>query len=430
MSNIIVNGGNKLSGNVTPSGNKNSVLPILCATLLTNEIVTLRNVPELTDVGKLIDQLRSIGSKIDWDKESLTLTIDNSDIDSSLFDDDFPVGMRGSILLFSPILHRMKRLKFKDEIGGCSLGIREIDPHIDVLEALGTKVKKRNDVIEFSLNERFIGGDIWPDYMSVTSTENFINAAVLAKGFSKMTNAASEPHVQELCNFLAGMGAQIQGIGTSTLVITGVEELHGTDYTVTSDHHEITTFLALGAMTGGEIRVRNAIPHHFPLINNAFKKLGVKVEYEQDTAIVRENQELIIQKPFTHNMVQKIEAAPWPYFPVDLMPLMIALAIKAKGEIMFWNKVYEGGLFWVPELAKFGAKISLADPHRIMVFGGEKLTPAAVDAPNIIRAAIALTMLALATPGESIIRYADSIKRAHPHFEEKLQLLGANIVWT
>lgn len=428
MSNITVVGGKKLSGEITPSGNKNSVLPILCASLLTDEPVTLHNVPDLTDVNKLVEQLRSIGSQIEWDKETTTLTITNAGFKKELFSSDFPVGMRGSILLFSPLLYRLKRFTMKNEIGGCSLGIREIDPHLDVLEALGTKVT-RGKVLEFSIEDRFLGNDIWPDYMSVTSTENFINAAVLAHGKSVLNNAASEPHVQELCEFLIQMGAKIEGVGTSRLTIEGVESLSGAEYTLWSDHHEITTFLALGAMTGGEIRVHKAIPKQFPLINRAFKKLGVTIEYDGDTAIVREHQSLIIENPFTSNMIQKIEAAPWPYFPVDLMPLLIALAIKAKGEIMFWNKVYEGGLFWAPELLKFGAKITLADPHRIIVFGGNKLEPAKVDAPNIIRAAIALTMLALATPGTSTISGADSIKRAHPQFEEKLQKLGADISW-
>jgi UDP-N-acetylglucosamine 1-carboxyvinyltransferase len=428
MSNIIVNGGNPLSGEITPSGNKNSVLPILCATLLTDELVTLRNVPELVDVGKLVEQLISIGSQIDWDKENCVMKINNSELNSDMFSEDFPIGMRGSILLFPPLLFRMKKLRMKNEIGGCSLGIREIDPHLDVLEALGTNVVK-GDTIVLSIEDRFKGGNIWPDYMSVTTTENFINGAVLADGPSKITNAACEPHVQELCNFLVQMGAKIDGIGTSTVSIKGVDSLSGTEYTIWSDHHEITTFLALGAMTGGEVRVRNAIPEQFPLINRAFKKLGVLIEYEGDTAIVRENQKLEIEKPFTKNMLQKIEAAPWPYFPVDLMPLMIALAVKSKGEILFWNKVYEGGLFWAPELGKFGAKTNLCDPHRIIVFGGEPLVPATVNAPNIIRAAISLTMIALSVKGESTIKDADSIKRAHPKFAEKLQQLGAKIEW-
>jgi UDP-N-acetylglucosamine 1-carboxyvinyltransferase len=271
---------------------------------------------------------------------------------------------------------------------------------------------------------------MWADYMSVTTTENFLNAAVLATGKSTMVNAACEPHVQELCLFLNQMGAKVSGIGTNTLEINGVESLSGTEYTIKSDHHEITTFLALGAMTGGEIRVENSLPEYFPLINRAFQKLGVTIEYEGTTAIVRENQPLIVEKPFTRNLLPKVEAAPWPYFPVDLMPLMMALAVKAKGEIMFWNKIYEGGLFWVPTLLEFGAKVTLCDPHRVIVFGGIQLEPAKVKAPDIIRATIALAMVALATEGTSAINSAETIKRAHPHFSEKLQSLGAEISWS
>ncbi|KKR06477.1 MAG: EPSP synthase (3-phosphoshikimate 1-carboxyvinyltransferase) superfamily [candidate division WS6 bacterium GW2011_GWF2_39_15] len=428
MSNIIIHGGNPLNGDITPSGNKNSVLPILCSTILTNETVVLNNVPDLTDVNKLVEQLKSIGSKIEWDKMKCRLEINNKDIRKDLFDGDFPIGMRGSLLLFSPLLYRMKKLQMKNEIGGCSLGIREIDPHIDALKALGTKVSY-GSVMKFSIQERFVGNGLWPDYMSVTATENFINAAVLASGRSKLVNAASEPHVQDLCNFLNGLGAKITGIGTSVLEIDGVESLGGGEFTITSDHHEITTMLALGAMTGGEIRVHDAIPQHFPLIKNSFAKLGVEIEYEGETAIVRKNQKLKIQRPFTENMLPKIEAAPWPYFPVDLLPLMIALSVKSKGEIMFWNKVYEGGFFWIQELMKFGSEIILADPHRVIVFGGRPLSPAVTNAPNIIRAAIALTMVALSIEGESKVNFADSIKRAHPNFIENLQKLGAKIDW-
>ncbi len=428
MSSLIIKGGNRLSGEITPSGNKNSVLPILCSTLLTNETVVLENVPALTDVTKLVEQLISIGSEIKWDKENSRLEINNSNINKDLFDGDFPIGMRGSLLLFSPLLYRMKSLHLKNEIGGCALGIREIDPHIEALEALGTSIDY-GDTIVFKIKERFVGGFLWPDYMSVTATENFINAAVLAKGSSKLVNAASEPHVQDLCNFLNQLGAKIKGIGTSVLEIEGVEELRGGTFRISSDHHEITTMLALGAMTGGEVKVHNAIPEHFPLINRAFNKLGVVIEYEGDTAIVRPNQTLKVESSLTENMLTRIEAAPWPYFPVDLLPLLIALSVKSDGSILFWNKVYEGGFFWIQELMKFGAKVVMADPHRIIVFGGRKLSPAVVNSPNIIRAAICLTMVALSTEGESVVNFADSIKRAHPNFSENLKLLGADIEW-
>lgn len=429
MSNLLVRGGNVLSGEITPAGNKNSALPLLCGSLLTNEDVVINNFPDLTDVQKLIELLMSMGSKIEWDKERNVLKINNSDFKNDLGDNGFPMGMRGAILLLGPLVTRMKHIEVKKEIGGCSLGIRELDPHLEILQGLGVTINEQQNTLLIDSPEKLQAGKLWQDYMSVTTTENFVMAATKAKGVSVMTNAASEPHVQDLCNFLVSMGAKIEGIGTSTLTITGVEELHGTDFTVSSDHHEITTLLALGAMTGGEIRVNNAEPEFFPLIVKAFKKFGVEIEYEGETAIVKPTGELVIQEPYTKNMLQKIEAAPWPYFPADLIQLMIALAIKSKGNIMFWNKLYEGGFFWIQEMMKFGAHIVMCDPYRIIVFGDKPLSPATVDSPNIIRATVALMMVALTIKGESVIQNADSIKRAHPNFVENLQKLGADISW-
>jgi len=429
MANLIVNGGKTLSGEITPSGNKNSALPILCATLLTNELITLHNFPELTDVKQLVELMISLGSKIDWNKREDTIRIDNSEFrDAEILNKGFPLGMRGAILLLSPLIHRVKNLKLTSAIGGCSLGIRELDPHLDIFKNMGANITTNKD-ISIELDGKLHSTNLWPDYMSVTATENFIMAAVFARGRSSMTNSASEPHVQDLCNFLNQMGAKISGIGSSKVTVEGVNELHGTEFTISSDHHEIATLLALGAMTGGKIRVKNAIPHHFPLIQRSFKKLGVNIKYDGNTAYVEKNQELEILQPYTENLLQKIEAAPWPYFPVDLLPLLVALATKCKGNIMFWNKVYEGGFFWIPEMIKFGAHIVMCDPHRVIVFGGKNLHSAEVNSPNIIRATVALMMVALTTKGKSIIRNADSIKRAHPHFVENLQKLGADIRW-
>src|ERR1051326_4691456 len=229
--------------------------------------------------------------------------------------------------------------------------------------------------------------------MSVTVTENFAMAAALADGASTLMNAASEPHVQDLCSALVAMGAKIKGVGTSRLEITGVKELRGATITIGTDYHEVVTFLALGAITGGEIRVKKSLPHHFDLITRAFAKLGVVVEHEDDVAVVKRKQKLVIEAPFTSNLLPKIEAAPWPYFSVDLLPLMIALSTRAEGTIHFWNKVYENGFSWMPELAKFGAHVLVSDPHRIVVFGNRALRPAVVDSPYIIRAAVALTMV-------------------------------------
>jgi UDP-N-acetylglucosamine 1-carboxyvinyltransferase len=265
--------------------------------------------------------------------------------------------------------------------------------------------------------------------MSVTVTENFLMAAALADGESTLINAASEPHVQDLCAALTLMGAKIEGAGTSVLRVTGVRKLHGCEARISSDYHEIVTFLALGAITGGEVRVEKSLPQHFDLITRAFAKLGVAIEHEGTTAIVRRNQPLVVEEPYTSNLLTKIEAAPWPYFSVDLLPLMVALATRSRGTVHFWNKVYENGFSWIPELAKFGAHILVSDPHRITLFGDKPLRPAVVDAPYIIRATIALYMVAASIPGKSVVKNADTIRRAHPRFVENLQALGAEAEW-
>ena len=428
MADLIVRGGKSLNGEITPAGNKNAALPILCATLLTDDDVTLRNFPDLLDVQKLVDLLISLGSEIEWDKENCTIRINNRNLKKSFGEEGFPLGMRGAVLLLGPLAVRMNKIEVKSEIGGCSLGIRELDPHIEILRSLGANVKT-NQHITIETSDGLTGGSLWLDYMSVTTTENFIMAASRARGRSELTNAASEPHVQALCNFLNQMGAKIDGVGSCKVIIEGVDKLHGTDFTIPSDHHEITTLLALGAMTKGNVRVTNSEPEYFPLINRSFRKLGVNIEYDGDTAFVKGTQELKVLEPFTKNLLQKIEAAPWPYFPADLIPLMIALAVKADGSIMFWNKLYEGGFFWIPEMVKFGAHIVMCDPHRVIVYGNKPLQAATVNAPDIIRATVALLMVALTINGESRIKNADSIKRAHPNFIENLNKLGADIEW-
>jgi len=429
MADLIVNGGKPLSGTITPSGNKNSVLPILCATLLTDEPVTLRNVPEITDVAKLVEFFQEQGSRITWDRAAGTMGIDHAGFDPRQIEDALPSGMRSAVLLFAPLLQRMKKITIPTNAKGCSLGIRELDPHLEILAKLGARISRRG-ALTLRLARKFQGARHWPDYMSVTATENFVMAAAIAEGTSTLINAASEPHVQDLCAVLVAMGARISGIGTSKLTVEGVDRLRGGTFTINTDYHEVVTFLALGAITGGEVRVKHSLPHHFDLIVRAFEKLGVKVEHQGDTAIVRRRQSLVIEAPFTSNLLPKIEAAPWPYFPVDLLPCMIALAVRAKGAVQFWNKVYEGGFTWMPELSKFGAHVVVSDPHRVIVFGDRPLRPTTVDAPYIIRAAVALYMVAASIEGESVVKNADTIKRAHPRFVENLRTLGADVQWS
>ena len=428
MPDLIVNGGKALSGTITPSGNKNSALPILCATLLTDAPVRLLNVPAITDVDKLVSFFSEQGSKITWDKATGTMTLDHSSFDGARLQGELPSGMRSSVLLFAPLLQRLKKIAIPTNAKGCSLGIRELDPHLEILEKLGARISHRKS-LTMTLKDRFQGARHWPDYRSVTATENFVMAAALAEGTSVIINAASEPHVQDLCAVLVGMGAKISGLGTSQLTVEGVKRLKGGTFTINTDYHEVVTFLALGAITGGEVRVRHSLPHHFDLITRSFEKLGVIIEHQGDTAIVRRGQKLVIESPYTSNLLPKIEAAPWPYFPVDLLPCMIALSVRAKGAIQFWNKVYEGGFTWIPELSKFGAHVVVSDPHRIIVFGDRPLRPATVDAPYIIRAAVALYMVAASIPGRSVVKNADTIKRAHPNFVENLRSLGAEVEW-
>lgn len=436
MADLIVNGGRPLSGIITPSGNKNSALPILCASLLTDEPVQLRNVPAITDVEKLVTFFQEQGSRVVWDRAAGTIDLDHSNFDVGRLEGELPSGMRSSVLLFAPLLQRMKRLTIPSNTKGCSLGIRELDPHLEILQELGARISHRppgrrspGGDLTMTLKGRFRAARHWSDYMSVTATENFVMAAVLAEGSSTIINAASEPHVQDLCEMLNGMGAAISGIGTSRLIVEGVSRLRGGVFTINTDHHEVVTFLALGAITGGEVRVRHSLPRHFDLMTRAFRRLGVVIEHRGDTARVRARQDLAVETPFTSNLLTKIEAAPWPYFPVDLLPCMIALSVRAKGAIQFWNKVYEGGFTWVPELSKFGAHVVMSDPHRIIVFGNRPLRPAVVDAPYIIRAAVALYMVAASIPGRSVVKNADTIRRAHPNFVENLRSLGAEVEW-
>jgi UDP-N-acetylglucosamine 1-carboxyvinyltransferase len=356
------------------------------------------------------------------------MRVDHSGFSRDLAGGELPRDMRSTVLLYPGLLRRMGRIDLASNAKGCSLGVREIDPHLEVLKALGATVHD-GDPLAISLEGGFRGARHWLDYMSVTVTENFLMAAALAAGSSTLINAASEPHVQDLCAALTAMGAIISGVGTSRLEVTGVPRLHGAAVAVSTDYHEVVTFLALGAITGGEVRVERSLPQHFDLITRAFRKIGVSIRHEGGTAVVGPRQRLAIEPSHTANLLPKIEAAPWPYFSVDLLPVMIALSTRAEGTIHFWNKVYENGFSWMPELAKFGAHVVVSDPHRIIVFGNRPLRPAVVDSPYVIRAAVALAMVAASIPGRSVVRNAEIIKRAHPRFVENLRSLGASLEW-
>ena len=430
MSDLIVHGGARLAGTIQPSANKNAVLPILAATLLTREPVRLERVPEITDARRMLELFRAMGSKVEADFTTGVVEIQHDDAAFDARTMRLPEGMRSSILLVPPLLTRFGCARIEDEVRGCTLGVREIDPHIEVFEHFGARTERGDDGWVLNVKRPLQAVHHWLDYASVTTTENFVLCAALAQGRSVLTNAACEPHVQEFCRFLIQLGARIDGVGTSTLTVTGVPALSGGAHRFDEDFHEITTFLALSAITGGDVRVKNPVPEQFPLIDRTFAKLGAFVSHEDGwSRVVTEGGALKVREPFTRNVLQKIEAAPWPYLSVDLLPIFIALGVRAEGSVLFWNKVYDGALGWTAELAKFGAQAFQSDPHRVVTFGGKPLSPAEVESPYIIRVAIALLMVAASIEGRSVIRHAAPIRRAHPRFVENLVALGARIEW-
>ncbi|THD81267.1 MAG: UDP-N-acetylglucosamine 1-carboxyvinyltransferase [Phenylobacterium sp.] len=428
MAKLVVNGGRPLSGRITPSANKNAVLPALCASLLTSEPVSFERVPDVTDVRKLLAFFEQLGSEVEADFSSGLVRLRHGQgLDPA--GANLPAGMRSVVMLIPALLRRFGRAVLEDEAKGCTLGVREIDPHLEVFKAFGAQVESSGGAVIVTAPKVFAPVRHWLDYASVTTTENFLMCAALAGGRSQLVNAACEPHVQEFCQVLTRMGAQISGAGTSTLEVEGRPSLGGAAYRFEDDFHEVATFLALGAITGGQVEVRNGAPEQFALIARTFGKFGVEVRHLGGWSRTLPVERLAVRPPFTGHLLAKVEAAPWPYLPADLLPIFVALGARSQGQTLFWNKVYEGALGWTPELAKFGAHAVTCDPHRIITFGGHRLTPAEVESPYIIRVAIALLMIAASIEGRSTILNADPIRRAHPGFVENLRSLGADVAW-
>ena len=430
MSNLIVHGGTPLAGRIVPSANKNAVLPILCATLLTREPVRLVGITDITDVRKILEVFRQLGSQVEVDFAKGVLDLHHAQTKFDPKQHHLPQEMRSSIMLVPGLLARFGVAKVENDVQGCTLGVREIDPHVEVMERFGARVERGRDALLLHADGKLRANHHWTDYASVTTTENFVLCAALADGTSTLNNAASEPHVQEFCAFMRMLGAQIEGVGTSRLTVHGVGKLGGGEFRFIEDFHEAVTFLALGAITGGNVEVRNSAPEQFPLIDRTFAKFGVEVRHEGGWSRARLPEgRLRVREPFTRNILQKVEAAPWPYLPVDLLPIFVALGVRAEGSMMYWNKVYEGAMGWTSELSKFGAHTVMADPHRVITFGGKPLAPAEVDSPYIIRVAIALLMVAASIPGRSVIHNATPVRRAHPQFAENIRALGAHVEW-
>ncbi len=420
--NIKVKGGQILSGEIIPSGSKNSSVCLIPATILFNKPVTLQNIPDISDVDRLVKIMTKLGSKINWNKDTNIMVLDNSKLRFENLDREDLGNMKGTSLLWGPMLARFKKVSFTELPGGCTLGVRPLDAHYESFRKLNVEVQDDPksaymDATEAKANQ------VWLTEMSPTATENVIMLATSLSGTTKIIGAASEPQVQDLCNFLSNCGVKISGIGSSVVEITGKKHLKPVTHKLLSDHYEIATFMALAAATGGEIKIKNAIPEHFTYINFIFKKFGVNIRYVGNTAIIDRGQKIEISSD-----VLTIKAQPWPGLPVDLLPIFIPLAL-ANGEhqVLFHNWMYESGLFWTSELTKLGANVLMADPHRVIVTGGKKLKGAKLEAPYIIRAVVAMVMAAMIANGESEILNADALYRGHPYFAENLKKLGAQI---
>ena len=430
MERFIIEGGTQLNGKVTPSGNKNAALPILAAALLTDEPLTIRNVPRIRDVEDMLALLRGLGVEI-TELGTHDLVLHARDIRETRLDRDLCAAIRASILLAGPMLARRGAIELPPP-GGDVIGRRRIDTHLAALRALGADIRV-NEGFEMQADE-LRGAEIFLDEASVTATENALMAAARAKGTTTLRNAASEPHVQDLARVLNTMGAQIAGIGSNTLTIEGVDQLHGAEIEIGADYIETGSFIGLAAVTHGELLIQNAAPEHLQMVFLAFERLGVKCEVRgpktprspagQDV-FVAANQSLEIGSD-VHNAVPKIDDGIWPAFPSDLMSIALVTATQGEGTILMHEKMFEGRMYFVDKLLNMGARVILCDPHRSVVVGPSQLHGERLESPDI-RAGMALLLAALCARGTSVIGNIGQIDRGYEQIEEKLKKLGAKI---
>lgn len=424
MEKFVIEGGYPLSGEVTPSGNKNAALPLLAACTLTDEPVILHNVPDIRDVKTMHELLKSLAVKIEK-IDTHSLKIYAKDIKPSNLDPEICRQIRASILLAGPVIARTGKIILPPP-GGDIIGRRRLDTHILALKKLGVQTNYDRLQKQFTfIGEKLLGDEILLDEASVTATENAIMAAVLAKGKTIIRNAASEPHVQELCHFLNTLGAHIENIGSNTLCIEGVQKLHGGEFTIGPDYLEVVSFIGASVVTKGSIRIKNAGPEYLGMISVVFNKLGVRWEVEGQDILVPAEQTLVIE-PDLGDAIPEFCVMPWPAFPTDLMSIAIVVATQSKGSALFHDWMYPSRMFFLDKLVAMGAQIVLCDPHRCIVQGPTQLYGENMESPDI-RAGMTLVLAALAAEGKSTIRNIGQIDRGYERVEEKLRNLGARI---
>jgi UDP-N-acetylglucosamine 1-carboxyvinyltransferase len=421
MEKFIIEGGKRLEGVVTPSGNKNSALPVLAACLLTDEEIVLHNVPNITDVVTMQSLLASLGVKVEPLGDH-SWRIHAREVCPADLDPDLTRKIRASILLAGPMVARSGQLTLPPP-GGDVIGRRRVDTHLLALKKLGASIKyDRNFQFE---SHGLKGADILLDEASVTATENAIMACTTAKGRSMIRNAASEPHIQELCHFLNTLGGDIRNIGSNTLDINGVPKLHGGEFAIGPDYLEVVSFIGAAVVTNGSIRIRNAGCEYLSMIRLVFERLGVHWNQEGEDIVVPSNQKLRIE-PDLGGAIPEISVMPWPAFPTDLMSIAIVVATQSKGTVLFHDWMYPSRMFFTDKLVGMGAQIVLCDPHRCIVQGPSQFYGEKMESPDI-RAGMALLLATLSAPGKSVIRNIGQIDRGYEKVDVKLKSLGATI---
>jgi UDP-N-acetylglucosamine 1-carboxyvinyltransferase len=421
---FVIDGGHRVGGTVTPSGNKNEALPLLAAALLASGSVVIENVPRIRDVETLIELLRGLGVQLDWSGEHV-VAVDASRLRDSRPDVALASEIRGSFLLAAPLLAR-SGLAVLPRPGGDKIGRRRLDTHLLALRQLGARIALDDAYHRLELDGRFRGAEVFLDEASVTATETAVMAAAVAEGRTQILNAASEPHVQGLCHALNAMGARIAGIGSNVLDIDGVARLHPARHRVAPDHIEIGSLVAVAAMTGGELRIQGVVPDHLRMIRIVFARLGVETLLEGTTLRVPAAQKRVIVAD-VEGAIPKVDDAPWPGFPADLTPLALVLATQSEGTVLIHEKLFESRLFFVDSLIAMGARIVLCDPHRAVVIGPSRLHGATIVSPDI-RAGMALIAAALCAEGRSVIHNVRQVDRGYERVDDRLRGLGARIL--
>lgn len=431
MASFVIEGGHRLSGEITPQGAKNEVLQIICATLLTSERVVVRNVPDILDVNNLISLLRDMGVKVEklngGDYAFQAESIDFDFIKSPEFRKK-NAALRGSIMLVGPLLTRFG-YAVTSKPGGDKIGRRRLDTHFEGLCKLGATFEYCKENASFELKaDRLKGTYMLLDEASVTGTANILMAAVLAKGKTTIYNAACEPYIQQLCRMLLSMGADIQGIASNLLVINGVDELHGTEHTVLPDMIEVGSFIGMAAMTRSAITIKNVSYANLGIIPESFRRLGIQLEQRDDDIFVPAQEEYAIST-FLDGSTMTVADAPWPGLTPDLLSVMLVVATQCKGSVLIHQKMFESRLFFVDKLIDMGAQIILCDPHRAVVIGHNhtmELRGKEMTSPDI-RAGIAMVIAAMGASGTSTIHNIGQIDRGYQNIEERLNALGARI---